>query len=440
MLVVRLLLNRNEGDVLRANLDWYCALGITTVAVDDGSSDDSLDILRAARADGVITQLITLPAEEEIDIRRSLRAGMEAANRLRPDAVLLTAADEFFEVGDGTNLLEAMSADFRDGYNVLDFKNIQFYMTERDDPNDTNAVTRMRHYAHVRVTMLRAFVWSDGVELTTHFGHRPKFPDDAPYRISPRLYVSRHYTIRSRDQLARKVARFRPTTRAPSAHSHYLTYRLAPKDPAVASNQLHEYRDDHSWELSEVAGLRLFANHANDAMVAADWKIRQLEARLVRSLNVVERTLPELSPDEPTATVPLGSLVVETIGRGWSGVECRLPGLCASKVWLVGTLETQPAHVSPDLMALFQDERLDVRWCVRVRPTVSDSPSILAACNLDQPAGDTPIAITGLTLQVKSARETRVAFGELRVVCVLSSELGSAALAHGDDRSRGPSR
>lgn len=247
MRIVRMLYARNEIDVLAWNLDWYARLGIPTVAVDNGSADGTSELLGRAAADGTVVALRRIETDEH-DLPLLLDAVLELALAQRPDALVLAAADEFFEVADGTDLVSAMTEDFEGGFDALRFANMEFVMTPDDDPSVANPVQRMRYYSFRKIGIIRAYRSIPGLSLAEGMSHRPTLPEGASLELSPRKYVSRHYPLRSLDQLRRKLERVHPTRANPTASTHYLhlvgNEEAAIVDPASVAR----YDDDHEWD------------------------------------------------------------------------------------------------------------------------------------------------------------------------------------------------
>ncbi len=96
--------------------------------------------------------------------------------------------------------------------------------------------------------MFRAFPNWPGVDPVRHFGHRPVFPDGREVKLSPRIYISRHYKIRSVEQGLRKIDRIKPTARLPAANTHYLRFNGDPGEFIVPADRLFHYNEDHVWQ------------------------------------------------------------------------------------------------------------------------------------------------------------------------------------------------
>jgi hypothetical protein len=250
MRIVRMLPVHNEADVLEQNFLWYAERGFETVVVDNESTDGSQEICRWWLRDESVLGLERLSTGGHQAPRLwSVLHGL--ARAYRPDYLVVTAADEFFEVGDGTDLRSAMEEDFSAGWTVLQFHNMEFAMTRRDDPRDPDPLTRMRYYSHVGPPMHRAYPDVEGLDLVHRLGHGPSFPPGTEPRVSPRCYVSRHYPLRTVEQARRKILRMRPTPERPFAHSHYLHLKGDEQELYDKPRGLARYEEDHRWDFTE---------------------------------------------------------------------------------------------------------------------------------------------------------------------------------------------
>jgi hypothetical protein len=242
---------RDEADVLPYNLDWYAEAGFPTVAIDNGSSDGSYELCERALADGRLEALERVETAR-FEWRTLLGALLRLAAKQKPDYLVLTATDEFFELADGGDLIAAMREDFAAGYNVLRLTNMEFMMTEQDDPAEPNPLVRMRYYTCRRVRMARAYPCVPGLDLLTHRGHSPVFPPGMERIVSPRVYISRHYPFRTPEQAIRKVARL---TDRPEGETRrqYLRFTGDPAEFLTKRSRLFRYRENHAWRWEDKA-------------------------------------------------------------------------------------------------------------------------------------------------------------------------------------------
>ena len=246
-----MLLVRDEADVLPYNLDWYARAGFETVVVDNGSTDGSYELCEQALADGRVVALERLETDSFL-MRTLLSALVQLAARQSPDYLMLTDADEFFEPAEGGDLMAAMREDFAAGHNVMRLTNMEFHMTEQDDSEQPNPLVRMRYYTCRRVRLARAYPWVPGLDIVTKMGHSPLFPEGMVRNVSPRVYISRHYPFRSREQALRKVARI-TTPPGEELRRQYLRFSGDPEEFILKKNRLFRYREDHAWQWEDKA-------------------------------------------------------------------------------------------------------------------------------------------------------------------------------------------
>jgi hypothetical protein len=84
--------------------------------------------------------------------------------------------------------------------------------------------------------------------------HRPTIPEGTLLEIPSRKYVSRHYPLRSLDQLRRKMVRIRPTRANPNASTHYL-HLIGNEEAAIVDpGEVARYDDDHEWDYTRYLG------------------------------------------------------------------------------------------------------------------------------------------------------------------------------------------
>jgi hypothetical protein len=246
MRILRMLAVHNEADVLQRNLDWYASAGFDTVVIDNESTDASSEICARAVESGAILALRRLETNG-FDWTRILTELLELARALRPDYVFLTAADEFFEVADGSDLRSAMEEDFAAGFTVLKFCNMEFAMTRADPAGEPDPVARMRHYSHRRTGMGRAYPCLEGLDIAAKLGHQPVFPAGVREIVSPRAYVSRHYPLRTPEQALAKIRRVTYDPERDSGHQYlHLTGRR--RELYAKPKDLARYDEDHMWD------------------------------------------------------------------------------------------------------------------------------------------------------------------------------------------------
>jgi hypothetical protein len=248
--ILRMMYVRDEVDVIERNLRWYAEEELPTVVLDTGSTDGTWEILQEASRDGTVVALERMPSEQ-YRVKAFMRAMWELAQKRKPSYLLKVDADEFFEVADGYSLRRAMEEDFRAGYNTLRFRDIEFQLTEEDDPNESDVLKRMRYYSYRRTRMYRAFENVPGTDFIFHNGHRPLFPPGVKEHVSPRVYVSRHYPLRSLAQAERKIGHLMGKDGAPTGPSRMRYLLRYMEGYYEQADRLARYCGDHEWELRD---------------------------------------------------------------------------------------------------------------------------------------------------------------------------------------------
>ncbi len=196
---MRLLPVLDEADVLEHNLEAWS--GVETYAVDNASRDDSAEIARAAHQRGLLAGFEALTKRREWS---EVAERLLAVARPQPgDIVVLAGADELFETGDGTPLVDALRTDALRGATRMRFAAMEFCLCEADDAAEPNAFARMRYFAHhAPGDRYRAFVWDESIDLSNPRNVRSAVPQSG----SRRQYIARHYPLRSRAQANAKLA------------------------------------------------------------------------------------------------------------------------------------------------------------------------------------------------------------------------------------------
>ena len=126
---------------------------------------------------------------------------------------------------------------------------MEFWMTEKDDLREKDFMIRLRYYSYFDSNRYKVFPNLPGLDLVTHIGHRPVFPDSVKIKMSPKGFISRHYKFRSLEQGYRKIKRVRPPKSRPHQSFHYLRFKESPEWFIVPSSKLTLYNEDHKWNL-----------------------------------------------------------------------------------------------------------------------------------------------------------------------------------------------
>ncbi|MBI2112948.1 glycosyltransferase family 2 protein [Candidatus Woesearchaeota archaeon] len=164
---------RDEVDIIDQNIRWYLDQGFPTILLDNGSTDGTYEICQSYRGQGIV-RLERVPFDEH-DREYSLR---ELA-KLTADSgfkwLLLADADEFYESPvKEERLNQSLEREIQMGYNIVKFHNMEFWMTERDNPEEPDIMKRIRHYSYFDSNRYKLFPNLPGIDFWTKFGHVPR--------------------------------------------------------------------------------------------------------------------------------------------------------------------------------------------------------------------------------------------------------------------------
>jgi len=244
----------NEADIIGQVLDHLYEQGILFVVLDNGSKDDSIEIVRSYEGKGLL---------EHRTVRRDhfrwgldLDCMLEMASRHDADWILRNDADEFLQPPEADETLCAAIAKENDrGVNVIQFDNFEFCLTEKDyNSNEPDIRKKLRFYTWSDDFRYKAWKYYLGTTDRESGGHYPFFPGGIKARIGPRKFVMRHYRFRSPDQALRKVFKERlprhdPEERARGWHWHYDHFKEDPEFFILDSKRLSRY-ENGVWDMA----------------------------------------------------------------------------------------------------------------------------------------------------------------------------------------------
>jgi glycosyltransferase involved in cell wall biosynthesis len=305
----------NEADILGQVLDHLHEQGISFVVLDGGSTDGSVEITESFEGKGLLEHRVI--RRDVLRLREDLDCLIKMAARHSPDWILKNDADEFLEAREaGQTLVDAITAEERYGFNVIQFDNFRFCLTEKDwNSKEPDIRKRLRFYAWVDDYAYKAWKYYPGATYRDSGGHYPTFPRWVKPRMSPRKLVMRHYPFRSPEQALRKVFKERLPryTREERAIGWHVQYDGFKEDAGFFirdSRLLHEYKGNCGWDTTERIDWGtnrkpptreyLFGRWSGQRMWLRRWASALiLEAMKARSLLRVGNDLQ--SPDEPRA-------------------------------------------------------------------------------------------------------------------------------------------
>jgi glycosyltransferase involved in cell wall biosynthesis len=246
----------NEADILGQVLDHLHEQGISFVVLDGGSTDGSVEIAQSFEGKGLLEHRIL--RRDVLRSREDLDYLIKMAARHSPDWILKNDADEFLEPREGgQTLLDAITAEERHEFNIIQFDNFRFCLTEKDwNSKEPDVRKRLRFYEWVDDYAYKAWKYYQGATYRDSGGHYPVFPRSVKPSVSPRKLVMRHYPFRSPEQALRKVfkerlPRYAREERAIGWHVHYDAFKEDAAFFIRDSGLLHEYKDDRRWDTAK---------------------------------------------------------------------------------------------------------------------------------------------------------------------------------------------
>jgi glycosyltransferase involved in cell wall biosynthesis len=254
--VVALVTVYNEADIIGQVLEHLHEHEISFVVLDDGSQDGSIEIARGFIGRGLLEHKVV--RRSVYSLRESLDCLIEMAARYSPDWILINDADEFLEPREsGATLRESIAVEDGRGFNVIQFDDFDFFLTERDrDCRERDVRKKLRFYSWVGDYHYKAWKYHPGARCGESGGHYPIFPSGTKAKVSPRKLVMRHYPFRSPQQAMRKVFKERLSRYAQEelAKGWHVQYRHFKDDPGffvVDSGLLSEYDETGNWDMAQ---------------------------------------------------------------------------------------------------------------------------------------------------------------------------------------------
>ncbi|MFH0701338.1 MAG: glycosyltransferase family 2 protein [Candidatus Woesearchaeota archaeon] len=240
---------RNEEDIIERNLRWYIDQGFPTIILDNGSTDRTYDICQSYLGKGIVD--INQITFQEHDRELSLKELGLITQRHGFEWLLLADVDEFYESPiPGESLRSSLSEEIGKAYNIVQFHNMEFWMTDKDRLNEPDPIKRINHYSYFDSNRYKLFPNVPGIDFWTKLGHVPILPSGIEYTISSKIHISRHYKFRSIEQGLEKISRIRPSLRRKDTSFHYAKFTSDESFFIIPYQLLNEYHEDGNWNLN----------------------------------------------------------------------------------------------------------------------------------------------------------------------------------------------
>lgn len=248
----------NEADILDQALNHLHEQGISFVIVDGGSQDGSVQIAKRYMNRGLLEHRIIVRDFSWPNL--DLACLNEMASRYDPDWILRNDADEFLEAPDklarGVKLSDAIAEVDRRGFNVIQFDNFEFHLTEKDyESAKPDIREKLLFYSWSDDWRYKAWKYYPEVSDSETAGHYPIFPSSIKAKVYPQKFVMRHYRFRSTEQGLRRVfkerlPRYAPELRARGWNYHHDHFKEDPQFFILDSSKLSKYDGDGKWNTS----------------------------------------------------------------------------------------------------------------------------------------------------------------------------------------------
>lgn len=190
----------NDADIAADALEHLIANRHELLVVDHGSTDGTAAVLdRYARH---IRERFSVGREVHVrDLFRGVSEHVLAHHREHYDWISFPASDEFLEGPDRRRSYYDHLCEVHDSpSDWIQFEQFLFWWTERDDPSVGSPVQRVRHYCVWRSDappLIHA--WRASATNVRVYNHNPPLGARHPER-----FVTRHYQVRSEEQLHRR--------------------------------------------------------------------------------------------------------------------------------------------------------------------------------------------------------------------------------------------
>ena len=273
----------NEQDVIGHVVDYLTGLGVRVHLLDDGSTDETVAVARAAARPGLLTVEPFAPPrpprERAYCWEAILARKVELAASLPSDWFMHYDADEFRESPwPALDLCQGLARVDALGYSAVQFEVLNFWATRELEPGEDPRQAFTSYAEADPWDRLQIKAWRRQPEVKLlHGGHEVSFPKR---RVFPLSFVNRHYPLRGEVHGRRKVfkerlPRFLPDERARGWHVHYDRFQEAERllrDPA----ELQPYErervcaelEERAWSEHEALQSRLSASLEEEARLA----------------------------------------------------------------------------------------------------------------------------------------------------------------------------
>jgi glycosyltransferase involved in cell wall biosynthesis len=246
----------NEADIIDQLLTHLDDQGLNYVVLDGGSEDGSIELAKQHRGKGLLEHRTV--TRESITLRKDLDCSLEMARKYDPDWIIRNDADEFLEAPNSDmTLAEGIARENSQGYNLIQFNNFEFGLTEHDLSSTENDVRKkLRFYTYSDSFRYKAWKHYPNATDRETGGHYPVFPRGVSVNLSPRKFIMKHYRFRSPEQAMNRIfkdrlPRYSQEERASKRwHLQYDGFKTDPGACIVESKRLVRDDKQNEWDLT----------------------------------------------------------------------------------------------------------------------------------------------------------------------------------------------
>jgi hypothetical protein len=234
------LLCYNDADILPDAIEWLLQNNHDLVAWDHGSDDGTDGVLDRYAGHFVDRKYIG----REFDFYKlygEMSRNLRKNYRKQYDWISWPDQDEILEGPTREKTYYAYITDVVNSeYNWVRFGNFNFWFTEEDDPAILSPTQRIRRYGLFADCAPRLRAWRASVTNLREFNHNPLegLPD-------PRLFKLRHYPMRTREQMIKRLNKDRAGLERQGANWHYNNMKARMDKLLIPAASLH-FDDGHS--------------------------------------------------------------------------------------------------------------------------------------------------------------------------------------------------
>ena len=237
------LLCYNDSDILGDSMEALLGNDHDLIVWDHGSDDGTAEILDTY--EGRLVERRFLPRSFDFyELYALMSEPLIRHWAPRYDWISWPDQDEIIEGPTReASYLEFLTEVFHSPYNWIAFDNFNYWTTREDDPEVASPTARIRRYSLWPDCPRRVRSWRASVTNVRKFNH-----NRLAGRKYPRHFVLRHYPMRSREQMKRRLERDRADIRRGPRNYHYEYMRQNPGRLEIDPSTLH--LDDGRAELN----------------------------------------------------------------------------------------------------------------------------------------------------------------------------------------------